>query len=179
MGSKDVFMSLLEQAERRFGTRSRKLRIKVNGREEDIPETLADGPDACVVYYYRKVKHNTQRLRFQLAHEAIHVLSGVFRRDALKFEEGLATWFSLDIFRKDPSYYDKAQASIPPLFKDALELFEQLKPTDETITTLRARCSCLDKVSPDLLKEVFDASDKLANKLCERFPLDMHLRRSP
>lgn len=176
MGSKNVFISLLELAERRFGDRSRNLKIKVNGRDDDIPETVSLGADKCCVYYYRKAKQHEQRLRFQLAHEAIHVLSGALKRKALKLEEGLAVWFSLDVL-DDHSYRDQARVSLSPIFKEALELFEQLTPSDNAIAALRACCSCLDEVAPQHLKQVFGCSHELAVKLCERVPEDMHLRR--
>ena len=178
MGPKKVFLSLLEQAERRFGDRSRKLRIKINGRDHDIPETVPDGDDGCCVYYYRNARRDMQRLRFQLSHEAIHVLSGAFNREALIFEEGLATSFSLDIFHDDKLYQDRARASLPQLFYDALQLFGQLAPTDESIRNLRANCSCLDKITPDLLTQEFHCPNELAMKLCMRVPADMHLRRA-
>ncbi len=174
MGPNTIFKRLLERAETRFGPRSHDLKIKVNGRDDEIPQTERNGEDGCIVYYYGKVRRDDDRLQFQLAHEAIHVLSGAIRREALLLEEGLATRFSLDV--SSLSYRDSARASLPVLFKDALVQFEQLRATDQTIKALRLKCPCLDDVTPDLLKEFFSATDELANSLCARVPPDMHLR---
>jgi hypothetical protein len=76
VSSSSIFREALRYAERRFGERTRKLKIKVEARDNEVPETVADGSSACVVYYARKAKRDLDRVRFQLAHEAIHVLSG-------------------------------------------------------------------------------------------------------
>jgi hypothetical protein len=177
MSASEEFRLLLKQAELRFGKRSRKLKIKVESRTELVAETVPDGDDACVVYYAREAKRDPQRLRFQLAHEAIHVLSGALKREALKFEEGLAVWFSLNFDDSDPRYSALARGTLPQMFSEALDLFEQLGPTDEKIKELRSRCNSLDGTTPELLQMVFSTTITLAERLCERVPADMHLRR--
>ena len=86
-----LFNELLAEAETRFGPRSRTLAPIVEPRDDlIIPETIPDGADRCKVFYAREAQHDYLRLGFQLAHEAIHVLSGALRRDARNLEEGFA-----------------------------------------------------------------------------------------
>jgi hypothetical protein len=163
-----LFSELLAEAERRFGPRSRTLTPVVDARDQLIPETIPNGADSCIVHYAREAQHDHLRLSFQLAHEAIHVLSGALSRDALKLEEGFATWFSLHNSQGNRKYRGRARALLPPIFKEALALFCQIRPTDDRIKYLRNKCSDLDRVTPDLLTEVFLVSNDLARQLCER-----------
>jgi hypothetical protein len=104
---------LLKEAEVRFGSASRKIRFKVRARENPAPETRADGTAGATVYYAREARHDPSRLRFQLAHEVVHCLSGTFKRDPLKLEEGFAVYFSLNLWANDPAYQEKARDSLP------------------------------------------------------------------
>jgi hypothetical protein len=171
------FRTLLKEAEHRFGPRSRKIRIKVEPRSDQVPETILNATnDGATVYYARVAKDDPLRLRFQLAHEAIHCLSGAFRRDALVLEEGLAVYFTLNLTNKNSSYDQRATDALPPLFNNALALFNRLNPTDEKIKALRTHYPCLDAVQPEILQSVFGATNGLVNELCDRVPNEMHMR---
>lgn len=175
MGSKDVLTSHVKKAEKRFGPRARKFRtLKVQGRDKATPESIREGDDGCIVYYYGAVKRNVDRLRFQLSHEAIHVLLGSLKRDCRYIEEGLAVWFSLSVCEE--SYRDLAEASLPKLFADALALFRQAKPTDEAISNLRLLSPDLDKLEPDHLVKSLSIDSDLAHQLMARVPTDIKLR---
>lgn len=176
MSAKKLFGARLKEAEWRFGPRSRKISIRLESRDNITPETVADGPDACIVYYFRAAKHDSLRLEHQLAHETIHVISGVFKREATKFEEGFAVWFSLNYRGIDPGYSQRARVALSPLFADALSLFEKLNPTDDQIKTLRSKCSSFDGLTPHLIKDIFGVSDSLADELCKTVPSDINLR---
>jgi hypothetical protein len=118
VGSRVVLTSHVKKAEQRFGLRTRKFRtLKVQGRDNPTPETIPDGIDGCLVHYYGEIKHDFDRLRFQLSHEAIHVLLGSLRRDCRYIEEGLAVWFSLDV--SEESYRKRAEDGLPQLFAEA------------------------------------------------------------
>jgi hypothetical protein len=106
-----LFNQLLLDAEERFGPRSRAMAATVVPRDNPTPETVPNGAEGCFVYYYGEAQNDPQRLRFQLAHEAIHVLSGALRRDARKLEKGLAVWFSLR--QADRKYRRRARSSLP------------------------------------------------------------------
>jgi hypothetical protein len=173
-----LFDRLLSEAEERFGPRSRALNPTVMPRDNVIPETVQNEmvPDACFVYFAREAEGDYQRLRFQLAHEAIHVLSGVLKRDALKLEEGFAVWFSLNHRKVKEEYRRRAYDSLPPLFKDALKFFRRMKPTDSTIKQLRYECRFFDNVRPESLTKIFSVSGEHARKILQRVPKEMHAR---
>jgi hypothetical protein len=171
------FASLLAEAEKRFGPRSRELQFTLAPRTNPVPETMENGPDGCVVYYFDQVASDPERLCFQLAHESIHVLSGGLRRSARNIEEGLAVWFSLNNSQLlDRNYKARARVSLPALYKKALDLFCGLNPSDDSIKVLRAEASNLDDVTPDLLVKLFSASPALAENLCERVSEEMQDR---
>lgn len=172
----ELFNELLSKAEQRFGARSRTVRIKVLARNKQTPESVADGSDGCIVYYFQETEKDYQRLRFQLAHEAVHVLSGAFVREARKLEEGLAVWFSLSVINR--SYRKRAERGdgVSSLFLDALKWFTKLKATDDRIRAFREKCPNLDFATPELIAKVFRVDMPLASELCQRVPADMHLR---
>jgi hypothetical protein len=174
--ARDVFDDILLKAEQRFGKRSRDLAISVEPRDHKTPESIAIGTNGCVVHYFRAVEVDSQRLRFQLSHEAIHVLSGNFRRDVPIIEEGLAVSFSLSVMDRNYRRRSKKGDGLSPLFINALSLFDELKSGDDSIRQLRLKCPDLDQVTPTLLISVFSCSMSLASKLCQRVPQDMHLR---
>jgi hypothetical protein len=168
-----LFDQLFLEAEKRFGRRSRALSITVMPRDNLIPETVRNG-DTCCVYYSREAENDPQRLRFQLAHEVIDVLSGALRRDARKLDEGFAVWFSLQ--QSDRNYRRRARRSLPHLFAEALKLFDQMKPTDIKIKELRSKCSDLDNVRTENLEEIFLVSREQAQSILLRVPMEMHAR---
>ena len=137
-----------------------------------IPETVRLGT-AAVIYFSIDARHNFFRLRFQLAHEAIHFLSGALRRDSLKFEEGLAVHFSLTLRRRDAHYDAETQRKLPPMFDECLQLYRALGAKDEQIRSLRLATPNLDKIDRSKIMEFFSADSTLAEKLCERVPFDM------
>jgi hypothetical protein len=175
LGARDVLTSHVKQAEQRFGFRARTFRtLKVQGRNNQTPESVPDRDDGCIVYYYGLVKRDMDRLRFQLSHEAIHVLLGSLRRDCRYIEEGLAVWFSLSVC--EDSYRVKAEASLPKLFADALSLFRRTNPTDEAISHLRLLSPDLDRLETDYLVKSLSIDNALAQQLMERVPISMKLR---
>jgi hypothetical protein len=167
--AKKIFREQFATAERRFGKRDHQHKLEVGGRPNRTPETiLPPQSDTVHVYYYDGARDDGQRMTFQLAHEAIHVLAGSFRRDATLFEEGLAVHFSLD--RVSYTYKVLAEPDLPPLFLNALHRFRQLRATDSAIRNLRKH-SAIDAISPALLEKFFAAPVDLAIALCERVSL--------
>jgi hypothetical protein len=175
LGARDVLTSHVKKAEQRFGPRARKFRtLKVQGRDNETPESVPDGDDGCIVYYYGAVMRDMDRLRFQLSHEAIHVLLGSLKRDCRYVEEGLAVWYSLSVC--EDSYRGRAEASLPKLFADALALFRRTNPTDETISNLRLLSLNLDQLEADHLVKSLSIDNDLAQRLMARVPTDIKLR---
>jgi hypothetical protein len=176
VGSKDVLTSHVKKAEQRFGLRTRKFRtLKVQGRNDTTPETVLDGNDGCIVHYYGAVKQDHDRLHFQLSHEAIDVLLGSLKRECRYIEEGLAVWFSLSV--SEESYRKRAEDILPNLFAEALSRLRQANPTDEKIRNLRNLSPDLDKLEVQHLIDALEIKPELAEKLYERVPPDMALRR--
>jgi hypothetical protein len=176
MGARDVLTSHAKTAEQRFGSRTRKFRtLKVQGRDDETPETVHDGIDGCLVHYYGAIKHNHNRLRFQLSHEAIHVLLGSLKRECRYIEEGLAVWFSLSV--SEENYRKLAEDSLPKLFADALAFLRQANPTNEKIQNLRKLSVDLDQLEIQHLVDALSIDGVLAEKLHKRVPPDMALRR--
>jgi hypothetical protein len=161
-----IFREQLEVAEKRFGKRSHDYKLEVRGRSSETPETiLAPGSDVVYVHFYDGAVNDGQRLLVQIAHEVVHVVAGAFRRDATVFEEGLAVEFSHD--RVSSAYRALSEAALPPLFRNALDKFRELKATDAAIKNLRKRTP-IDAITPPLLEEAFGASPELALDLCNR-----------
>jgi hypothetical protein len=171
-----LFNELLGKAEQQFGPRSRPLKIQVLPRANPVPESTPNGTDGCIVHFFTEAATDHERLRFQLAHEAVHVLCGNFIRTATTLEEGLAVWFSLSVSK--PPYRKRAEKGegVSALFLDALRLFKRLKPSDQKVKELRLVSPTLDDVTPDMLSRVFGAPKDLVQQLCKRVPPDMHLR---
>ncbi len=165
----------VKKAEQRFGPRTRKFRtLKVQGRDNQTPETVPDGDGGCLVHYYSKAKHDSERLRFQMSHEAIHVLLGSLQRECRYIEEGLAVWFSLSV--AEDAYGKRAEAGLPVLFADALKLLRQAKPTDQKIQALRKLSPDLDDLEVQHLIDALSIDEELAVKLHSRVPPDMKFR---
>jgi hypothetical protein len=168
----DLFDRLLTEAETRFGKRARLLHpIIVLPRDNPTP-----GQNGCFVYYDRNAENEFFRLQFQLAHEAIHVLSGALRRDATKLEEGFAVWFSLHHDQMNRKLRKREESALKPLFAEALKLFIDLGPTDDAISALRTLRPDLDTVEPADLERVFSVSEERALRILDRVPLGMHAR---
>jgi hypothetical protein len=132
-------------------------------RDDETPETVPDRDNGCLVHYYGKVKHDADRLRFQLSHEAIHVLLGSLKRECRYIEEGLAVWFSLSV--SEDSYSKRAEKGLPKLFAEALTLLRQAKPTDEKIQKLRKLSADLDELEVQHLIDALSIDKDLAEKL--------------
>lgn len=172
----ELFNELLAKAELRFGPRTRSLNIEVVPRSHLTPETITSGPDGCIVHYFEGAASDRERLSFQLGHEAIHVLSGAFVREARMLEEGLAVSFSLDAVTRNYRRRTKRGEGISLLFLRAFRSFENLKATDAKITEFRQQCPNLDNATPQLIAGIFIVDPQVASELCQRVPPDMHLR---
>jgi hypothetical protein len=137
----------------------------VQARSNPTPEAVLNN-NTVYVYYFDQATDG-QQLVFQLAHEVIHVLAGVFRRDARIFEEGWAVEFSLS--RVSEAYRRRCEsgAGIAPLFREAHEKFRQLRATPVRIQKLRKACA-IDDITPEILQRVFNAPSDLAAALCQR-----------
>jgi len=161
-----LFKNALAVAERTYGKRSGTHRFIVEGRDYPIPETLP--PDAAgniTICFANEARTDYDRLRFQLSHEAIHVICGGFKRQCLVFEEGLATHFSLTQSTSD--YASRAEATLPRMFANALSAFRKLNPSPEKIRQIRATI-LIDHLTPTLLERYFGSSPELALVLCDR-----------
>ena len=89
--------AILRLAEKRFGSRMGGWKINpVDVAGSSFPETIVDPAGKTVqVRITASTRKYPMQATYQLAHEAIHCLAPVGRRDTIFFEEGLATHFAL------------------------------------------------------------------------------------
>jgi hypothetical protein len=136
------------------------------GRDSLTPETILDpAAGEVTIWFANEARHDYDRMRLQLAHEAIHVLCGGFKRQCLTFEEGLAVQFSL--FVSTQTYANASEHELPPLYANALARFRELKATPQQIRELRKKLH-IDDLQPSILEERFGAPSELASALCMR-----------
>jgi hypothetical protein len=115
--------------------------------------------------------HKDVQTIYQLAHEAVHCLCPVSRVDTLYLEEGLAISHALNEARKlNRNYAATQRALLQSPWREAFISFQKW-PLDLTkIRNLRRQQPFLDLVTPEQIKTFLNASDELANELCQRLP---------
>ena len=114
-----------------------------------------------------------QQLRYQGAHEVIHILAP--SNSAPMLEEGLAVWFAINGPNYGDNYPDLAlnHLQTEPSAKnyaDALALYNDVELIERNcIARLREREPSFVKMTPDFIRSVLPARDEqLAKRCCER-----------
>jgi hypothetical protein len=109
--------------------------------------------------------------RYEIWHEAVHCLSPVQRMDTLWFEEGVALRFALKHTPVSRPQRRAFKAAVRPPWRDVLNAFTKLNPTDVQIMEIRKRAprQQFDTVTADLITEVMGPGiARLATQLCQR-----------
>ena len=162
----DELLKIMEEAESLFGPRDRSYEL--------LPPRITEcGCAHPFVYPFRKVRvyltshsKDPRIASYQLAHEAVHVLSPTTSW-ATVLEEGLATWFSNKYmkrvhgvqFEAPNRWYDAALRAVSPL----------LAKNQSVIKELRVRQPLLSKIDETLLVEVAGIDPDDASVLCADF----------
>lgn len=167
---KEELVKILEEAESLFGPRDRSLEML----EPRITEKYYAQP---AVYPFKKVRiyltshAKTARYMaaYQLAHEAVHVLSPVAPGEPpTVLEEGLASYFSFKYVKRvygvqfettGDRHYDAAMRAVSTL----------LAKNESVMRELRARQPVISRIDVKLLVEVADVDLPLAKFLCRNF----------
>jgi hypothetical protein len=159
---------LLEEAEARYGPRDREwtlIGIEFGG---DTPGTWFPGNRRHVVIRLSdNARTNPARALFQLAHEAIHLLSPWSGAPAM--EEGVATLFSDEVslrFAADGWFFSSEPDYVH--CRDVTRTLLALHP--DGVRTLRAKEPHFHLMTPTLITSTFpDVPEQLAGALCEPF----------
>jgi hypothetical protein len=161
---------LLQEAQERFGPRDHEwtpIGIEFGGQN---PSTWYPGIGNCK-YVSIKLSANAandpQRALFQLAHEVIHLLGPGPKKETLTIEEGVATFFSIEVaarfgfaFKYDAPAYDHAGERVTELLRIA----------PDAVKRLRAKRPSFASFTPEFIRSVLPAvSERLAVDLCEPF----------
>jgi len=162
-------MQILEEAEALFGPRDRSYEI--------LEPEIFDGDHThgeyiqrkkIKLYVSRRSADNYYYASYDLAHEAIHMLSPVFYGEATILEEGLATYFShryvkrlygWNIERSPDRKYDAAMRAAAVL----------MAKNESAIKELRARQPVISKINARMLVEVTGIEPRLARFLASDF----------
>jgi hypothetical protein len=159
---------MLREIERRYGTRDRDWTLL--GIEFGGSRPCLWYPGDCG-YVSIKLSENArtdpQRAFFQLAHEAVHLLSPTGQRNALVIEEGLATIYAHEMCQRFGVNLVEGLAEYV-YAKSITQEFLNLHP--DGIRQLRTRKPSFCDFSAILIHDTFpDVSEKLAADLCEPF----------
>ena len=166
---KQQLLKIIEEAELLFGPRDRSYEML----EPRISESYYATPR---IYPFRKIRiFLTKEARvapyyatYELAHEAVHVLSPVFMLRPTLLEEGLATYFSFKYVKRihDIQY----ETSGDRHYDAACRAVSRLMSKNEfVIKELRARQPVISRIDEKLLVEVAGIDLDLAKFLCSDF----------
>ena len=129
-------------------------------------------PDNCrhvIVRITESSATNVMRAAYQMAHEAIHLLSPTGKKGTTVLEEGLATHFSARYMREhlNSRNWHATEAS----YTHACQLIEELLTLDsEAIRLLRqVKPSMAETTADDLVSVLPSISTELANSLTMQF----------
>jgi hypothetical protein len=166
---KKELLQILEEAEFLFGPR---------GSGYELREPLVtDCITACTVIYPFRIsriyipstsKRDRRLASYDLAHEAIHVLSPGFGVDVTVLEEGLASYFSLKYMNR--VYGVGWESTSDPKYDAAMRAVSTLLSKNEfLIKQLRTHQPVLSKIDEKLLIEVAGIEPADAKFLCSDF----------
>ncbi len=167
----------LEMAESEYGERDKSWTILgVEFTDEKQPSNwypFDSTEKDIIIQLTSDAANNEKKALFQLSHEVIHVLSPNGTRKATYFEEGLATYFSIQATRQagidiSPSYITSAKYHRAYYL---LEKIYQLHPdASQRIATFRKSGQSLSTLSATGLRQLFPRIDATtARELARRF----------
>jgi hypothetical protein len=169
--------AMLRELEARYGTRDQKwtpLGIEFGGLR---PCLWYPGNCGHVsIKLSDSARNNPAQALYQLAHEAVHLLSPTGKRNALVIEEGLATNFSGEIIQRFGINFAEGHAEYV-YSKNITQEFLRLHP--DGVRLLRQHKPSFCDFTAEMIRETFlDVPIKLATDLCESFA-DVEARLNP
>lgn len=162
-------MQILEEAESLYGPRDRSYEIL---EPEIIDHDHTHGEyvqrKKIKLYLSSRCADNYYYTSYDLAHEAIHMLSPVFYGEATILEEGLATYFSHEYVKR--RYGWNIEGSPDRKYDAAMRAAAVLMSKNESaIRELRRREPVISKINARLLVEVTGIEPRLARFLAADF----------
>ena len=161
-------LTILEEAEFLFGPRDRSYELlEPEIYERPFAQAFFYGGRKVRIYLTNHCKTDPYAVTYELAHEAIHLLSPVHHGEATVLEEGLATFFAgryayrihgVERETNEPRYHAAMCAVAPLLGRNVLAIKE-----------LRARQPVISKIDERLLVEVAGVEPHHARFLCSDF----------
>ena len=166
---KEELLKILEEAESCFGPRDRSYEMLEPRVSESFYATPTIYPFGKIrVFLTKEAKLAPYYATYELAHEAVHVLSPVLFLRPTLLEEGLATYFSFKYVKRihgiqyettGDRHYDSAFRAVSRL----------MAKNEFVIKELRARQPVISKIDVKLLVEVAGIDLELAQFLCRDF----------
>ncbi len=169
----DELNKAIAHYEGRFGHRDTDFRLlPVGFHSQNYAQSLVhEGAGTIAVKLNERVKNNDLLLKYQLWHEAVHCLAPTESIETIWFEEGLAVESAMHAPFVNRKFRKACTADIRASPWDhPWQAFLKLKATDEQIRAVHERAPQrkFDLITSDLIIEVFDAPQQLADTLCQR-----------
>lgn len=174
-----ILEQILEISEERYGPRIADFKIRGVRFEQgiDVPQTRIENNEVTVLID-RRNKTECDRLCYQLAHEAIHLLSPVSRAQVSVLEEGLATHFAAIFMRTNfivvsrcPKSKTSWDHSGDEKFERARALYRELEGIDvRAVRKLRETQRVISSFATESILSLFpELSPRTAELLSKRF----------
>lgn len=161
------FLNILEN---KYGPRDKSWTILgIEFHDSESPSIWYPFDKMVAISLANTALNNTNQAIFQLAHEAVHLLSPNGQRHALVIEEGLATLFSEEV-----SYHQQLNICTPEgMYSAAAALTKELLDYDpNVIKSIREDHPNISCFTPELIRsKAPDFPIDLATSLCEPFSL--------
>jgi hypothetical protein len=161
--------SMLAEIEALFGPRNHDYTLLGVEFSGNMPDLWFPGDRGDIVIRLQELAiMDEKRARFQLAHEAVHLLDPVVGDQVTVLEEGLATFYQLQyIRREDATYgtgdrkYDAAAALAGELMARCPEAVKRLRAAGQRVSAisaelLAAACPALGRDGADALASRFE-----------------------
>jgi hypothetical protein len=162
---------MLGLAEKRFGARTHNRALKPVSFHSGVPQVFYPTPTELAIRIGLRCETDYVRGCYQLAHEAIHVLSPVDYGNTTMLEEGLATSFAHEYIRdhvgtdwshSGDARYDAARALV--------ECF--LTPRPDAVSHLRKQQPVISSIKADMIRQAYpDIPRAVCDQLTTLFPV--------
>jgi len=166
---KEELLKIMDEAEFWFGPRDHSYELLEPRISESFYATPAIYPFRKIrIFLTKEAKLAPYYATYELAHEAVHVLTPVYMLRPTLLEEGLATYFSFKYVKlihgiqfetTGDRHYDAASRAVSRL----------MAKNEFVIKELRARQPVISRIDERLLLEVAGIDPDLAKFLCKDF----------
>jgi hypothetical protein len=154
---------ILQNAEKRYGKRDPSWTLLgVEFTNLNQPEIwypfISDGRQHLIIQLTKSASKNEKEALFQLSHEVIHLLSPAGKEHSSVFEEGLATYFSIENMKAlnydiDERYI--SQKKYQQAYQLIDHLYKSFPNTEDRIKTLRANVKRTRDITPEQFSTAF------------------------